>query len=225
MHPYREPASSELSFEECPGVTACWCCERRAARTRVRRRRWWGILAIALMVAPVTWVPLVFAYTRVAAPMIAAIERLDAATIEATRLSRAAAVPPPQPSAPQPPSGAPAASAWLGILKLSDTAFLVDRQVIDEALETQASVMRAARIVPDVEDGRVAGIRLFGVHPDSLLGLLGFENGDRLDSVNGFDLSTPARALEAYARLRSADHLSVVLNRRGSKVRIRYDIV
>ncbi len=221
MHPYREPESSKLPFEECPGVTACWSCERRAARTRIRRRRWWSILAIAFMVAPLTSMPLVFAYTRIAAPMIAAIERLDAATIEATRLSRAAAVPPPQPSPPQPPASAPALSAGLGILKLSETAFLVSRQVIDEALEKQTDVMNAARTVPEV-DPWVAGIRFFGVHPDSLLGLLGFDSGDRLDSVNGYDLSTPARALEAYAHVRLADELFVILSRRGSKVRLHY---
>ena len=35
------------------------------------------------------------------------------------------------------------------------------------------------------------------------------ENGDRLQTINGFDMTSPEKALEAYARLRTADHLTV----------------
>ena len=40
--------------------------------------------------------------------------------------------------------------------------------------------MKSARIVPEKEGDKVVGIRLFGIRPDSLLGTLGIENGDRL---------------------------------------------
>jgi membrane-associated protease RseP (regulator of RpoE activity) len=227
-HPYREPASSKF-LEEWPGVTGCWCCERRAAMARVRHRRLWGLLAIAFMATPIAWLPVVFAYTRLAA-RVAAIEKLDAAAIEANRLSRAAAPPPPPPSpspsppAP-PPANVPALPVELGILKLSETAFVIDRSVIARALEWQAERMSRYSVGPDVEEGKVVGIRLFGVRPDSLLGLIGFENGDRLESINGLAVLTPDRALEAYARFRTADDLSVVVMRRGSKVRLRYHLV
>jgi len=68
------------------------------------------------------------------------------------------------------------------------------------------------------------GIRLFGVRPDTLLGALGLENGDRLQSINGFDMASPEKVLEAYARLRTADHLIVQVNRRGQNVNIDFDI-
>jgi general secretion pathway protein C len=61
----------------------------------------------------------------------------------------------------------------------------------------------------------VAGIRLFGIRSDSLLGLLGIQNGDRLESINGFALGSPAEALEAYARLNRSPNLNLRLNRRG----------
>ncbi len=134
----------------------------------------------------------------------------------------AAAPPPPAPAA----GGASAISAEIknGIQKLSDTEFKVDRGVVDKILENQAELMRQARIVPEQENGKVVGIRLFGVRPDTLLGTLGMENGDRLEKINGFDMTSPESALEAYARLRTADHLTVSLNRRGQPTNVDYNI-
>jgi general secretion pathway protein C len=57
-----------------------------------------------------------------------------------------------------------------------------------------------------------------------LLGTLGMENGDRLESINGFDMASPEKALEAYARLRTASNLNVKVNRRGKPVSIDYNI-
>jgi len=84
--------------------------------------------------------------------------------------------------------------------------------------------MRQARIVPEQENGKVVGIRLFGVRNDTLLGVLGMENGDRLQSINGFDMTSPEKALEAYARLRTADHMTVAINRKGSNMNLDYNI-
>jgi general secretion pathway protein C len=111
-----------------------------------------------------------------------------------------------------------------GIQKVSATEFRVDRGVVDKILENQADLMRQARIVPEQENGRMVGIRLFGVRPDTLLGVLGMENGDRLQTINGFDMTSPEKALEAYARLRTADHLTVQVNRRGANTNLDYDI-
>src|SRR5690606_30065984 len=107
---------------------------------------------------------------------------------------------------------------------VSDTEFNVDRTVVDKILEDQAELMRSARIVPEQKDGKVVGVRLFGIRPDTLLGSLGLQNGDRLESINGFNMASPERALEAYARLRTANNLNVKVNRRGSPVSIDYRI-
>ncbi len=111
-----------------------------------------------------------------------------------------------------------------GIQKVGGTEFNVDRGVVDKILENQAELMRQARIVPEQENGKVVGIRLFGVRPDTLLGALGMENGDRLEKINGFDMTSPEKALEAYARLRTSDHLTVSVNRRGQATNLDYNI-
>ena len=100
----------------------------------------------------------------------------------------------------------------------------MQRFVLDGFLENQADLMRTARIVPEQENGKTVGIRLFGIRSDSFLGALGFENGDRLERVNGYDMASPEKALEAYARLRTADHLTVQVNRRGQNTNIDFNI-
>jgi general secretion pathway protein C len=111
-----------------------------------------------------------------------------------------------------------------GIQKVGPSEFNVDRGVVDKILENQAELMRQARIVPEQENGKVVGIRLYGVRPDTLLGTLGMENGDRLEKINGFDMASPEKALEAYARLRTSDHLTVSVNRRGQPMNIDFNI-
>jgi general secretion pathway protein C len=106
------------------------------------------------------------------------------------------------------------------IKKISETEFQVDRSVVDKVLENQAELMRSARIIPETKDGQVVGVRLFGIRPDTLLGSLGIQNGDRLETINGFSMSSPEKALEAYTRLRSAEGLNLQVNRRGQPTTI-----
>jgi len=131
----------------------------------------------------------------------------------------------PAPAAPA-AGGAPAVDPTItkGIVRVSANEFNIDRGVVDKILENQSELMKQARIVPEQENGKLVGIRLFGVRSDTLLGTLGMENGDRLQTINGFDMTSPEKALEAYARLRTADHLTVQVNRRGSNQNLDYNI-
>lgn len=125
------------------------------------------------------------------------------------------------------PGGAPSAlqqEIASKIQKVGENEFNVDRAVVDKILENQAELMRSARIVPEQENGKTVGIRLFGIRPDTLLGTLGLQNGDRLESINGFNMASPEKALEAYARLRTASGLKVQVNRRGAPVTIDFHI-
>jgi general secretion pathway protein C len=150
--------------------------------------------------------------------------------IQMFRPSKPAATTPtaaPAPPPPPPPTGGPGVvppEIASKIQKVNPNEFNVDRQVVDKILENQAELMRSARIVPEQENGKVVGIRLFGIRPDTLLGTLGLENGDRLQTINGFDMASPEKALEAYARLRTADHLTVQVNRRGQNQNIDFNI-
>jgi len=135
------------------------------------------------------------------------------------------------PNAPTPPPAAKAAEpakadgdAEGGIRQQSETKYQVQRSLVDKLLSNQAELMRSARVVPHEENGRVVGVKLYGIRRSSLLGKLGIQNGDMLRTINGFDMTSPDSALEAYAKLRSASNLSVALVRRGSAVTMDYQI-
>ena len=110
------------------------------------------------------------------------------------------------------------------IHKVSDTEFNIERSVVDEILEKQAELMRSARIVPEKDGDKVVGIRMFGIRKGTLLNVLGFQNSDRLVSINDFDISDPQKALEAYGRLRTVDRLKVNVVRNGAPMTIDFNI-
>ena len=50
------------------------------------------------------------------------------------------------------------------------------------------------------------------------------QNGDTLKTINGFDMGSPEKALEAYARLRTANKLTIQLSRAGKNLNLDYNI-
>jgi general secretion pathway protein C len=111
-----------------------------------------------------------------------------------------------------------------GIEKISDTKFKIQRSLVDKILANQGSLMKAARVIPHEEDGRVVGMRLYGIRRNSLLGRLGVRNGDMLRTINGFDMTSPDSALEAYTRLRTSDSLTLAMKRQNKDLTIEYTI-
>lgn len=137
------------------------------------------------------------------------------------------ATPPPavaEAAAPAPAAGANTDELDRGIKQVSDTKYTVNRSLVDKLLQNQGELMRSARVVPHEENGRVVGVKLYGIRKSSLFGKLGLQNGDMLRTINGFDMGSPDSALEAYAKLRSASNLSVALVRRGNAVTMDYNI-
>ncbi|WP_437737492.1 type II secretion system protein GspC [Sorangium sp. So ce1335] len=135
--------------------------------------------------------------------------------------ARAKAKAPAQSPAPRPPRrGALPPEIASKIRKVSDREFIVDRSAIELVLEKQGELMRSARIVPAREGERVIGVRLARVTPGSLLPALGLRSGDTIRSINGFDMTDPQSALQAYARLRSADNIAIALQRGGKDMTI-----
>jgi general secretion pathway protein C len=102
-------------------------------------------------------------------------------------------------------------------------AMRLNRETIDKVLANPFEYLKGVRIVPDQQNGNVIGIRLFGITPGSLLQAIGFENGDRLENVNGFEVGTPEQMMTAYARLRLSDHLTARINRAGRTVNLDVD--
>jgi general secretion pathway protein C len=131
---------------------------------------------------------------------------------------------PPAPP-PPPPGAAPpapntdtdpfAADLAKGIKKLAENKY---------ELGNMNLLSRSARIVPEMKDGKAAGFRLFAVRPDGPFAMIGMQNGDIISSINGLDITSPEKALEVYAKLKSASHLSLGMERNSQKITKEYTI-
>ncbi len=111
-----------------------------------------------------------------------------------------------------------------GVNKVSDNEYEIDKDVVDKILENPMSVARGARIVPSIKNGKANGFKLYAIRPRSVYAKIGLMNGDTIHSINGFELTSPDKALEVYTKLRSASSLSVNATRRGKPISLSYSI-
>lgn len=111
-----------------------------------------------------------------------------------------------------------------GVNKVSDTEYEIDKKVVDKILENPMSVARGARIVPSIKNGKANGFKLYAIRPSSVYAKIGLMNGDTIHSINGFDLTSPDKALEVYTKVRSASSLAVNATRRGKPISLNYSI-
>lgn len=121
-------------------------------------------------------------------------------------------------AAPAPPERRPV------IAGPSHTELRVERALVESTLAEPSALISSVRVVPDKRDGTVVGLKLLGIKPGSLLGTVGLKNGDRLETINGFSMNSPEKALQAYAQLRTAQRLNVRLSRRGQPVELTLNI-
>jgi general secretion pathway protein C len=111
-----------------------------------------------------------------------------------------------------------------GIKKLNENKYEIQRSTLESVLGNMSLLSRSARIVPEMRDGKAAGFRLFSVKSDGPFAKIGMQNGDIISSINGMEITSPEKALEVYAKLKSASHLSLGMERNGQKVTKDYSI-
>jgi general secretion pathway protein C len=111
-----------------------------------------------------------------------------------------------------------------GIRKLAERRYEIERSTLDLALGNLGLLARWVRVAPELRDGKPLGFRLFAIAADGPFAKLGLRNGDVLIAINGLNLATPERVLEAYSKLRTAPRLSLGLLREGHELTQDYTI-
>lgn len=111
-----------------------------------------------------------------------------------------------------------------GIKAIDDNNYQVPRSEIDKTLSNLNDVAMQARIVPAFKDGQSEGFKLFSIRPDSIYTKIGIQNGDVIRRINGYDLNSPEKALEVYAKLKEASRIDIEIDRNGSNIKKTYSI-
>lgn len=111
-----------------------------------------------------------------------------------------------------------------GVKKVDDFTYEIDSSLREKVLSNPMAVARGARIVPSVKNGKANGFKLYAIRPSSVYSKIGFRNGDTIHSINGYDMTSPDKALEVYTKLKDADNLSVSITRRGKAATLNYTV-
>lgn len=90
------------------------------------------------------------------------------------------------------------------------------RSAVDDWMQSGAE--RSARIVPSIRSGQANGFKIYAIGSRSPLAALGLRNGDTIHSIDGMDIASPDRALEAYALLQDKSDFRIMLTRDGCPV-------
>lgn len=122
-------------------------------------------------------------------------------------------------------TGPPSNDLESSIEPISPTAWRIERDAIDEALENPRELQRQApEFQQAYEDGRPAGIRLTSIPSGSIFTSLGIRQNDVIVSVNGHSVTTPQRAVELYEALQRESRVDLVVLRRGRTRTLTYEI-
>ena len=107
------------------------------------------------------------------------------------------------------------------IRNVGPNQYVVKRADLNKATGNLGALASQARIVPSAKDN---GFKIFSIAKDSLYSKIGIQNGDVLKSINGIELSSPDKALEAYSRLQNSSKLSLDIVRKGQNETLEYTI-
>lgn len=111
-----------------------------------------------------------------------------------------------------------------GVRSTGPNKWEIRRGSLNKVLSNTTMLARSARIIPSVRNGKPNGFRLHAIRDGSIYSLIGMQNGDTINAINGRPMTTPDKALEVYTKLRNAGHLSISFTRRGKPVTHDYTI-
>ncbi|MBI5587879.1 MAG: hypothetical protein HY889_05880 [Deltaproteobacteria bacterium] len=138
---------------------------------------------------------------------------------------------PPRPVAPEalsgePERGADAKASWnaASVKKTGENAWAVDQKAILHALDNIGSVLTDARLTPAASQGGVEGFLVNEIRPGGIFDTIGLKNGDILKRVNGFEITSPEKAVQVLTGLKGEKRIDLDVVRGGQKMNFHYDI-
>ena len=82
--------------------------------------------------------------------------------------------------------------------------------------------MTDARLIPNFVRGKQKGFILEEVKPDGIYHRLGLRNGDVILRINGYNISNPEAALQAFTALKGLDKIQLNIIRNGKQITLTY---
>jgi general secretion pathway protein C len=90
-----------------------------------------------------------------------------------------------------------------------------NRLQTEKAFKKDNNLMSQANIKPYFEKGKIGGIILTGIKPDSLFHKMGLENGDIIKGVDGENIESVEDIQEFYKSLKASPDVQLQIKRKG----------
>jgi general secretion pathway protein C len=110
------------------------------------------------------------------------------------------------------------------VKQVSDSEFVIDEEEVESALGNINQLLTQIRVVPNFQDGKADGFKVFAIKPESLFARIGLKNGDVIRKVNDQDITSPEKAFGVFQELRNEKNLTVEISRRGQNQSLSYEI-
>ncbi|MEJ2686042.1 MAG: type II secretion system protein GspC [Gammaproteobacteria bacterium] len=85
-------------------------------------------------------------------------------------------------------------------------------------------LLQLARPQAVIEHGRFVGFRLHPGEQPALLGRLGLHNGDIVTAINGVELNSPGKGIQALQDLKNASSVNLTVQRGGRQIHLAFQI-
>ena len=110
------------------------------------------------------------------------------------------------------------------VKQVSDSEFVIDEGEVESALGNIDQLLTQIRVVPNFQDGKADGFKVFAIKPESIFAKIGLKNGDVIRKVNDQDITSPEKAFGVFQELRNEKNLTVEISRRGQNQSLSYEI-
>jgi general secretion pathway protein C len=115
-------------------------------------------------------------------------------------------------------------AAASGVKKTGESAYLVDRREVENAVANLNDVITQARAVPVLQEGKSNGFKLFSIRPNSIFEKIGLVDGDVVQRINDTELTDPSKAIGLLEEIQSMDQVRVNFVRSGKQHTYTYTI-
>ncbi len=122
-----------------------------------------------------------------------------------------------------PATPAPGASA-VAPKPASPTRTVLDRRVVEQAMDDLPKLLSQARAVPNLVNGAMNGFRLDYIAPSSFYETIGLKYGDILQQVNGVDIRDPSTILTLFQQLRNERAVKLDVLRNNQRTTMNFEI-
>ncbi|RMF42805.1 MAG: hypothetical protein D6751_11550 [Deltaproteobacteria bacterium] len=122
------------------------------------------------------------------------------------------------------PAARQSAAIGAGIRQLAPNSWQIPRLEAERARDNIGTLLRQARVEPNLVEGRTEGFVIRMIQPGTLLARLGLKVGDVLHEINGISLDGPEKGLQIMQQLRQARRIDLALERQGKRLTYSYRI-